>query len=75
MLSTLFLFCAFRVDFFIPNVNVPAGFSICSTPRTLLETGQIELAVKISDYPPVQWVHSKVINSVQMCICIYRLSC
>lgn len=47
------------VDFFIPGVETVGGFSICSSPKTLIDTSTIELAVKYSDHPPALWVHTK----------------
>ena len=54
------LYISFRVDTFIPGLDVISGFSICSSPKHFTDTGEIELAIQLSDYPPAYWVHSKV---------------
>jgi ferredoxin-NADP reductase len=46
------------VDFHVPDSALIGGYSICSTPRTLMEDGVIELAVKRSTHPPAAWVHA-----------------
>jgi ferredoxin-NADP reductase len=46
------------VDFHVPDSTLIGGYSICSTPRTLMEDGVIELAVKRSTHPPAAWVHA-----------------
>ncbi len=45
---------------FIPGLNTVGGFSICSSPNHLSETGEVSLCVKYSDHPPANWVHNKV---------------
>ncbi|OQV19165.1 Oxidoreductase NAD-binding domain-containing protein 1 [Hypsibius exemplaris] len=47
------------VDFFIPDVEVVGGFSICSAPKLLKDKRLIELAIKRSPHPPVVWIHEK----------------
>ena len=49
-----------RVDFLVPNISEVAGYSICSSPKLLQETSEIELAVKFSEFPPTKWIHEKV---------------
>lgn len=44
----------------IPGVDTVGGFTICSSPIHLNETGEISLCVKNSDHPPANWVHSRV---------------
>ena len=48
------------MDTFIPGLDVFSGFSICSSPTYFTDTGEIELAVQMSDHPPAYWVHTKV---------------
>lgn len=45
---------------FILGVDTVGGFSICSSPIHLRETGELSLCVKDSDHPPANWVHNKV---------------
>lgn len=45
---------------FIPGVDTVGGFSICSSPIRLAETGELSLCVKESDHPPAEWVHNRV---------------
>ncbi|XP_028927234.2 oxidoreductase NAD-binding domain-containing protein 1 [Ornithorhynchus anatinus] len=47
------------VDFFIPGVSKVGGFSICSSPSLLEQERIVELAVKYTDHPPAQWVHTQ----------------
>lgn len=47
------------VDFIVPDVKEVAGYSISSSPSLLKSTGQIELAVKKSEFAPTKWVHSQ----------------
>ena len=55
------------VDFFPPRYERPGGFSISSSPDTLPE---IELAIRASPHPVVQWVfdQAKVDQIVQDCL-------
>ncbi|KAM6958924.1 oxidoreductase NAD-binding domain-containing protein 1 [Aplochiton taeniatus] len=46
------------VDFFIPGIEKVGGFSICSSPGLLQREGVIELAIKYTNHPPAQWVHT-----------------
>ncbi|XP_033103167.1 oxidoreductase NAD-binding domain-containing protein 1-like [Anneissia japonica] len=46
------------VDFFIPGVEIFTGFSMSSSPDHL-QSGYLELAVQLSDYPPTLWVHEE----------------
>eukprot|EP00242_Pyramimonas_sp_CCMP2087_P010175 CAMPEP_0198208158 /NCGR_PEP_ID=MMETSP1445-20131203/11548_1 /TAXON_ID=36898 /ORGANISM="Pyramimonas sp., Strain CCMP2087" /LENGTH=299 /DNA_ID=CAMNT_0043881447 /DNA_START=219 /DNA_END=1115 /DNA_ORIENTATION=+ len=46
------------VDFFAPGVEQIGGYSICSTPKQLEETGSINLLIKQSRYPPAAWIHN-----------------
>ncbi|XP_074840606.1 oxidoreductase NAD-binding domain-containing protein 1 isoform X1 [Carettochelys insculpta] len=47
------------VDFFIPEVAVVGGFSICSSPGLLEKEGVLELAVKYTPHPPAHWIHTQ----------------
>ncbi|XP_077979157.1 oxidoreductase NAD-binding domain-containing protein 1-like [Glandiceps talaboti] len=47
------------IDFFIPGIEIFTGYSMCSSPQRLREKGELQLAVKFSDYPPTEWVHTK----------------
>ncbi|XP_074126210.1 oxidoreductase NAD-binding domain-containing protein 1 isoform X1 [Sminthopsis crassicaudata] len=47
------------VDFFIPDVPVVGGFSICSSPSLLKQESALELAVKYTNHAPSLWVHTK----------------
>ncbi|XP_065522081.1 oxidoreductase NAD-binding domain-containing protein 1 isoform X2 [Lathamus discolor] len=47
------------VDFFIPGLSVVGGFSMCSSPGLLKREGILELAVKHTDHPPAQWIHTE----------------
>lgn len=44
----------------IPGVDTVGGFSICSSPIHLSQTGELSLSIKNSDHPPAAWVHNKV---------------
>ena len=52
----------FRIDLFIPGVDVVGGFSICSPPHQLVTEQTIRLAIKSSPHPPAQWMCSKVVS-------------
>ncbi|GFS04412.1 oxidoreductase NAD-binding domain-containing protein 1-like [Elysia marginata] len=47
------------VDFNIPGVTPFTGYSMLSPPSLLESSGELDLAVKYSDYPPTLWVHEK----------------
>ncbi|XP_050794468.1 oxidoreductase NAD-binding domain-containing protein 1 isoform X5 [Gopherus flavomarginatus] len=47
------------VDFFIPEVAIVGGFSICSSPGLLEQDGVLELAVKHTVHPPAHWIHTQ----------------
>ncbi|EMP41969.1 Oxidoreductase NAD-binding domain-containing protein 1 [Chelonia mydas] len=47
------------VDFFIPEVAVVGGFSICSSPGLLEQERVLELAVKHTVHPPAHWIHTQ----------------
>lgn len=49
---------SFRVDVFIPGVEQVGGFSMVSPPSLLEKTGQLQLAIKYSSWPPAHWVHT-----------------
>lgn len=55
----------YRVDMFMPEVDIVGGFSMYSSPEQLQREGTIDLAVKYSTHPPALWVHSKVITNFQ----------
>ena len=46
------------VDFFIPNVEMIGGFSMCSAPSDLENEKSLCLAVKYSEWPPANWLHT-----------------
>jgi len=46
------------LDFFIPGENQVGGFSMSSSPYTLESEGTLDLAVKVSTWPPARWVHN-----------------
>ena len=52
--------CCFRVDMMIPGVETVGGFSMCSSPQLLQQSGVLDLAVKYSSHPPAHWVHTQV---------------
>jgi ferredoxin-NADP reductase len=47
------------LDVFIPGLDVVGGFSLTSTPKNLIKTGLVSLAVKYSSWPPSHWFHTK----------------
>ncbi|XP_023333403.1 oxidoreductase NAD-binding domain-containing protein 1 isoform X3 [Eurytemora carolleeae] len=47
------------VDFFIPGVEQVGGFSMWNSPTSFSRTGELELAVKSSTWPPAAWVHNQ----------------
>ncbi|ESO82061.1 hypothetical protein LOTGIDRAFT_170336 [Lottia gigantea] len=47
------------VDMYIPGVDVVGGFSMSSSPKTLLTDHTIELAISNSSHPPAHWVHTQ----------------
>lgn len=48
------------IDMFIEGVEVVGGFSVCSSPLQYQSDKVIELAVKFSDHPPANWIHTRV---------------
>jgi ferredoxin-NADP reductase len=46
------------VDFFIPGLDMVGGFSICGPPSRLENESLIDLAVKYSEWPPANWLHT-----------------
>lgn len=46
------------VDFFIPGVEMIGGFSMCSPPSELENENELTLAVKYSEWPPANWLHT-----------------
>lgn len=46
------------VDFFIPGEPQVGGFSMWNSPDNFSRTGDIELAIKFSKWPPAHWVHT-----------------
>lgn len=50
----------FRLDLFVPESSHIGGFSMCSSPSEYTQNGTFDLAVKHSDHPAAEWVHSKV---------------
>jgi len=58
--DSIFFFKAGQwVDMFIPGVDVVGGFSMCSAPRLLQDSGILHLAVKASRHPPAHWLHTQ----------------
>lgn len=47
------------VDFFIPGVEQVGGFSMWSSPDSFSKTGELQLAIKNSTWPPAHWAHTK----------------
>lgn len=47
------------VDFCIPGTDMVGGYSMCSTPSQLQDSGTLELAVKRSSWPPAIWIHQQ----------------
>ncbi len=45
---------------FIPNEKTVGGFSMTSSPLHLQRTGNLELAIKYSTWPPAFWIHTQV---------------
>ncbi|CAL1529255.1 unnamed protein product [Lymnaea stagnalis] len=56
------------VDMFIPGISTVGGFSMCSPPHVLRQQRMLHLAVKYSQHPPAQWIHTecKVGDQVQL---------
>lgn len=46
------------LDFFIPGEDQVGGFSMSSSPHSLEAEGTLDLAVKVSTWPPARWVHN-----------------
>jgi len=46
------------VDLFIPNVEMIGGFSMYSSPSDLENEKSLCLAVKYSEWPPANWLHT-----------------
>ena len=46
------------VDFFIPGVEMIGGFAMCSPPSELEDENELTLAVKYSEWPPANWLHT-----------------
>ena len=63
----------FRVDMFIPQVDIVGGFSMYSSPEQLQREGTLDLAVKYSKHPPALWVHRKV-NDKRLLYDIFHIS-
>ncbi|XP_033763004.1 oxidoreductase NAD-binding domain-containing protein 1-like isoform X2 [Pecten maximus] len=64
--KSLFFKAGQWVDMMIPNVAKVGGFSMCSSPRQLVEDNLLELAVKRSDHPPALWVHTQCTEGVEV---------
>ena len=47
------------IDLFIPGVEMVGGFSMCSSPSELEKSNALSLAVKYSEWPPANWLHTK----------------
>ena len=47
------------LDFFIPGEPQVGGFSMTSAPHELRTLATIDLAVKVSSWPPARWIHSE----------------
>jgi len=47
------------VDFFIPGQPQVGGFSMWNSPGMFSRSGDLELAVKFSTWPPANWIHTK----------------
>ena len=47
------------VDFYAPNVAHVGGYSICSPPSQMEKCHTLDLAVKLSSYPPAIWLHEQ----------------
>ena len=47
------------LDFFIPGEPQVGGFSMTSSPHELQSLSTLDLAVKMSSWPPARWIHSK----------------
>lgn len=45
---------------FIPGNDMVGGYSMCSSPRDLIEQHTFDLAIKKSDYPPTRWMIENV---------------
>ena len=58
------------MDFYIPGVAKVGGFSLCSSPGELEQSGTLDLAIKESSWPPADWLHrkAKVGDSVSMVV-------
>jgi hypothetical protein len=55
------------VDFHVPGLQAVGGYSICSTPGQLQQTGTLDLCVKRSGHPCAQWVHGDAEPGKQVC--------
>jgi len=47
------------LDFFIPGEPQVGGFSMTSSPHELQNLSTLDLAVKVSSWPPARWIHTK----------------
>ena len=47
------------LDFFIPGEPQVGGFSMTSSPHELQTLATVDLAVKVSSWPPARWIHTK----------------
>ena len=47
------------VDFHAPDVAHVGGYSICSPPSQMEKSNTLDLAVKLSSYPPAIWLHKQ----------------
>ena len=56
------------LDFFIPGEAQVGGFSMCSSPDMLQSLGTLDLAVKVSSWPPSHWVHTQCKQGSQVSI-------
>jgi hypothetical protein len=54
------------VDFQVPGLQAVGGYSICSTPSQLQQTGTLDLCVKRSGHPCAQWVHTEAAPGKQV---------
>uniref|UniRef100_A0A383VK06 FAD-binding FR-type domain-containing protein n=1 Tax=Tetradesmus obliquus TaxID=3088 RepID=A0A383VK06_TETOB len=58
------------VDFHVPGLQAVGGYSICSTPSQLQQTGTMDLCVKRSGHPCAQWVHAEASAGKQVSVAV-----
>ena len=56
------------IDLFIPSVDMVGGFSMYGPPSRLEKEQILDLAVKYSEWPPANWLHTSASVGAQVAV-------